>query len=420
MSEFDNLQKLFDFDWSWEIEDNPEFASQAGQHDFIPSIGRELQDLSPAAYAARGEHSKRMVEAVRRIQSHGDLNESEKIYAALFERMHSDIVAALDLCPFYLFPINSMGCGGPGFSFLESIEWMRFEKESDFELYLRRLRAFPRQLEQMVESLRRGVEVGFVASKAMCRDVDAQIAALVSGTFPECTAPLLAEPGPTILAENGTLNSQLTEAIAALAPAFESFLQFFRNEYSQHLREDPACNALPNGSAAYSLLLRFHTTTDLSPDQIHDIGLSEVAKIEQRYRDDVMIPLGFDPDNFPAFVEFVREDRQFYVTTVEALLDVYRAQCAKIQALLPQYFSEIPKSPLEITSKQAGPAAYYLAGTADGKRPGRFYVNVSHLDKRPVYEHVSLSLHEAIPGHHHQISIGLENESIPNVREIFF
>ena len=168
---------------------------------------------------------------------------------------------------------------------------------------------------------------------------------------------------------------------------------------------------------------RFHTTTDLSPEEVHQIGLAEVAKIEGRYRSEVLLPLGFgaSAEEFIRFVEFVRHDPQFYVSTPDQLLDVYRKTCDEISAIMPRYFNEIPRTPLEITSKQVGPAAYYLTGTGyqfillidviliyrrtfhvsgtpDGKRPGRFYVNVSHIEKRPLYESVALSLHEAIPG----------------------
>jgi uncharacterized protein (DUF885 family) len=129
------------------------------------------------------------------------------------------------------------------------------------------------------------------------------------------------------------------------------------------------------------LLFRYHTTTNLTADEIHNIGLSEVARIEARYRDDVLIPLGYDPDDFKGFVNEMKVNPQFYVSSSAQLLKLYEDTCAQIAAKMPDYFGEIPRSPLAITSKTAGPAAYYLAGTADGKRPGRFYVNCSHIEK---------------------------------------
>ncbi len=359
-----------------------------------------------------------MIDRVQDIRGRGNLTPSEDIYASLFERMHSEIVSALQQCPSHLMPINSIGCGGVVFSFLESIEWMRFENLGDFELYSRRLFAFPAQVDEFIAAMREGVRRGFVASAAVAKDVQAQVVAILEGDLPELNAPLNTESGIAVLdgeGEAAATATRLREGINGVKPALTKFLHFFVNEYTPQLRQDPACASLPGGLQAYALCLKFHTTTDLTAAQVHDEGLREVAKIEARYREDVMLPLGFDPDDFAAFVSFVRSDPQFYVGTAEALMDVYCDTCARIQATLPRFFNEIPKSPLEITSKQGGPAAYYLAGTADGKRPGRFYVNVSHIDQRPLYETMALSLHEAVPGHHHQISIGLENESIPNV-----
>ena len=410
------LQDLFASDWAWEMEDNPEFASQSGEHDIVPVPGKELQDLSPSAYTARREHSQQMLEAIRSIQATCSLSKTEAIYAALFERSHREICQAIDSAPMYLLPINSMMAGGVLFSFSESIEWMRFESVGDFKLYLGRLKAYPRQINQFIEAMRAGIASGYVASTAMVRSVQQQMDDILEGDLPDFVSPLNGDEATAILSQEPGLRESLEEAIAGIKPALRTFRDFYIAEYVSALRIDPACSALPNGVDAYNILLKCHTTTDLTADEVHEIGLKEVATIEARYINDVLLPLGFEPDQFSKFVEFVRHDPQFYVPTAEALLDVYRTTCKKIEGLMPQYFNEIPRSPLEITSKPGGPAAYYLAGTADGKRPGRFYVNVSHIEKRPVYENVSLSLHEAIPGHHHQASIALENESIPNVR----
>ena len=137
----------------------------------------------------------------------------------------------------------------------------------------------------------------------------------------------------------------------------------------------------------------------MTADEIHATGLSEVDRIQERYRNEVMIPLGFDPDDMVTFMEFVKNDKQFYVSTSEALVEVYRSTCREIDEIMPKYFKEFPLSPLEIKSKkEGGPAAYYLAGTDDGSRPGRFYINTSHVDENAIFERVALSLHEAIPG----------------------
>ena len=140
-----------------------------------------------------------------------------------------------------------------------------------------------------------------------------------------------------------------------------------------------------------------------------------MANIERRYVADVLTPLGMSSSDFDSFVESMRNDSKFYVSTPQQLLDTYKSLTNEINDIMPKYFKDMPSSPLDIASKQGGPAAYYIAGTADGKRPGRFYVNVSHIEKRPLYETVALALHEAIPGHHHQLSLALENTRLPFV-----
>jgi len=114
-----------------------------------------------------------------------------------------------------------------------------------------------------------------------------------------------------------------------------------------------------------------------------------------------------------SFIKYVRTNPDFYASSEEDLLGIYRSLCHKIDQLLPLYFSEIPRSKLEIVAKTRGPSAFYLAGTSDGKRPGRFYVNVDNLKGKPTYECVALTLHEAVPGHHHQMSLASENKFIP-------
>lgn len=142
----------------------------------------------------------------------------------------------------------------------------------------------------------------------------------------------------------------------------------------------------------------------MTPEEVYATGLVEVERIERRYQKDVLQPLGFK-GSFSEFVASCHDPAQgHFFTDQNALLDGYRSLCADIQKVLPKYFDKFPNSPLEIVSKDmaTAPAAYYMQGTADGARPGRFYVNVSNLNKRPKYEMTSLALHEAIPGHHHQ------------------
>jgi uncharacterized protein (DUF885 family) len=150
-----------------------------------------------------------------------------------------------------------------------------------------------------------------------------------------------------------------------------------------------------------------------SAQEIHDMGLQEVARIEARYASEVCAPLGFA--DFSSFLAHAKSQPQFFKQDAAELLQHYRNVTARIADVLPAYFNEFPKSPMEIVSADKGPCAYYLAGTADGTRPGRFYVNCGNLSGKPIYEAMALALHEGIPGHHHQVSLALENETLPKV-----
>lgn len=288
---------------------------------------------------------------------------------------------------------------------------MRFEKPEDYQLLFDRIVAFPTQVNQFEESFRRGLKENIIASNSMIHGVIEQLEHVVKGNFEEIQAPLTLGLASKLV--NDDMMIQFQQGIENMRQSLIHFLQFFKTEYVPNVRQVDGCHSLTNGDYIYELCLQYHTTTKLTADEVHEIGIAEVKRIEERYRNDVLIPLGFDPDDFKGFCEYMKTNKDFYVSTSADLLNLYRRMVSKVNSILPSYFQEFPRSPLEITDKYQGPAAYYLAGTADGKRPGRFYVNCSHIEQRPTYEAVALTLHEAIPGHHHQIALMLENEKLP-------
>lgn len=411
------LHALFREDWAWELRDNPEFASQAGAHDtpFVP--GTALQHVDWASYLARAAHSTQMVERVQAIVAQakdGELSKADQIFAALFKDQHEQLARAVKSCPLFLIPVNSTGTGGICNSFVESVEWMRFETRHDYDVLLARLRECPRQIDEFVAAMKEGVAQGYVASTAVMFSVDGALEALAAGDgpFAELRDALDKLPAVVSADEVPALEQELSQAVAACRQAYGKLLVFVRGEYASTLRTDAGLSSLPCGAAGYDECLRYHTTTTLTADQIHAIGLEEVARLEARYVSDVLQPLGFGSD-FARFAAHAHSEPRFYVDTPAALLAHYTAVCEDIKRVLPSYFAEFPQSPLEIVATLKGPAAFYLAGTTDGKRPGRFYVNVDNLPSHPTYEAMALSLHEAIPGHHHQVSLALENASVP-------
>jgi uncharacterized protein (DUF885 family) len=141
-----------------------------------------------------------------------------------------------------------------------------------------------------------------------------------------------------------------------------------------------------------------------TPDEVHAIGLAEVQRISARIQHECMRAMGFAEGQQEQFANFMRTEKRFYRDSPEELLEHYNGVLFRINALLPAFFHEQAKCPLEILSRSDGPSAFYMAGTADGKRPGRFYVNVSHCEQRSVCDAVALALHEGVPGHHLQVA----------------
>jgi len=168
-----------------------------------------------------------------------------------------------------------------------------------------------------------------------------------------------------------------------------------------------------DGAAIYEMCLKYHTTTNKTAEEIHNLGLKEVARIEGRFQTEVLDVLGFT-GTFVEFAESLKKDPGMHYESEEELLAGYRALVERIQEKLPKFFKHLPKTPLEVVPNKQGPMAYYFAGTADGKRPGRFYVNVTRLEERGKYNMPVLALHEGIPGHHLQGALALENENLPD------
>ena len=430
------LVSLLALDFAFQHADNPEFASQSGEN----AHGGRLQDLSPEAFRLRREHDEMVLKRAQSIDPKDLDSDVERLHLRLFVSDVRSEMEAFDLgC--HLTPINSIGYGGAVNNFLEALDWNEDATLSRKNLITRleRVEAFPRQCQQYIDLLKFGVEQGVLASKAMVRKVADQISEIVADDSKNALLDAsLVPPG------DDELHARLRRANSLFRKACLKVEDFVRSEYAPQCREVSGCAGMQwpeassdavgrivtrsgsRGSAVYALSLRYHTTTDMSADEIHKLGLSEVERIEHRMCEDVLVPVGFLADTnvsterfneaFENFVAAAKADASQYYDSKESLLEGYEKLCAKIAEKLPGYFNSIPSTPLEIVEKDAesAPAAYYLAGTPDGRRPGRFYVNVSNLSQRPKYEMTALALHEGIPGHHLQGALALENPSIPS------
>jgi uncharacterized protein (DUF885 family) len=211
----------------------------------------------------------------------------------------------------------------------------------------------PAQLDEFIESMREGIKKGYVASYVMMRAIIPTLEDYVkvdAEPFEELKPALeLAKKLDSELST--TYEADFLSGIATCRAGFQKMLSFMRDEYTDKVRSNPAevgCSSLPCGLAGYEACLKFHTTTTLTANEIHEIGLQEVAKIEARYVKDVLLPLGYPSEDLKRFIETVNHDPQFYKATADELLDHYRMICERISKVLPDYFSEFPRSQLEI------------------------------------------------------------------------
>ncbi|MBW3660983.1 MAG: DUF885 domain-containing protein [Gemmatimonadetes bacterium] len=306
--------------------------------------------------------------------------------------------------------------------------------EDDFEAILSRLHGLPERIEQTVALMEAGLEAGVVQPRVPLRDVPDQVAALIVEDPLESPMLQAFRERPASIPEEtwGRLRMDAVDAYEqGIAPALERLRRFLDEAYLPGSRRAIAATELPDGEAWYAYRVRRSTTTDLSPREIHELGLAEVARIrsemeaiiaataESRAAD----PDAPDGDDFAAFTEWLRTDPRFYHDDPEALLTGYR----DIQALkradpeLAALFGTLPRLPYGVKAvpafaEKSQTTAYYRRGSAEAGRPGWFFANTYALDTRPKWEMEALTLHEAVPGHHLQIARAQELEDLPRFR----
>jgi uncharacterized protein (DUF885 family) len=297
-----------------------------------------------------------------------------------------------------------------------------FATVQDYDNFLGRMRDFVVWSDQAIANMKTGMEQGVVQPKVLVERSIPQIASFLvedPGTS-IFAAPVRAFPESIPAADRKRLAEAYAKAIAGeLLPAYRRLHDFLVKEYLPAARDTIAATALPNGAAWYAHQVRMHTTTTLSADEIHQIGLDEVRRIKGEM-EQVKGRLGFAGD-LPAFFAYLRTDPRFRYESPEQLVDAYRALKDKVAAAIPSQFNVVPTSDFEVRMvepfrEQSEATASYMPGTPDGVRPGVFYVNTYELTARPNYMSESIFLHEAIPGHHFQISLQQEIADLPRFR----
>jgi uncharacterized protein (DUF885 family) len=408
------LHALFDREWERDLADDPLNATYLGDaryQDRWPDLTRANLDRIAAA-------NRRVLVDLNAIPRDA-LPPEEALNYDLFRREYEDRVAAAPFHPeFYLVrtddPIPK--------ALNEVAELMPFATVHDYENWLKRLDSLPTYLEQTAALLREGIAAKRTQPRVLMERVLPQLAEQLVAT-PEQSpfyAPFTRFPDAIPAAERERLASRARDLIAGrVVPAYRAFETFFRTEYVPACRTGEGIWDTPDGAAFYADRVRHHTTTDLTPDQIHEIGLKEVARIQAEMQK-VMDQVGFKGTRQQFFAK-LRTDPQFYYATPDALFRGYVYVAKMIEPELPKLFGKLYRTPFGVraipaTSAPTTTTAYYQQPSQDGTRAGYFYVNLYKPEVRPKYEMEVLTSHESVPGHHLQLALQQELGDVPNFR----
>src|SRR5712664_2108117 len=355
-----------------------------------------------------------------------ELPEAEKLNYDLYGRFLADLEEGLQFGDdagggSLVMPLNQMDGIQQGAA--EILALMPHETVADYEDMLARLEALPAAVEQTLALLQDGLKRGYTPPKITLRDVPKQLADLIPAE-PMASAllePFTAFPAGFPESDRARLTDRAKSVYAsAVVPAFQKLHAYLAATYIPACRESIAASALPNGAANYAFRVRIRTTTSLTPQEIHEIGLAEVKRIHAEM-EKVIAATGFK-GSFHEFTEFLRTDPRFFYDKPEDLVNGYRIIAKRIDPELARLFGKLPRLPYGVTpipefKAPSQTTAYYQGGAPKVGRPGWYFVNTYKLNARPKWEMEALSLHESVPGHHLQISLAQELEGVPEFRK---
>jgi uncharacterized protein (DUF885 family) len=407
------LHDLFASEWDYQLEQYPTWASRLGDRRWNDRWG----DQSLEAIDRRNRH---YIEVLTRLGSvkREDLSPADRLNYDLFQKDYENEVQE-HRYRWHLIPLNQLG----GVQTADELaEALRFQTLKDYDDWLARLRALPEYLEQTTALMRTGVEQKILLPEIVLQRIPAQIDHQIVDD-PKASPfykPFGHFVGSIDEVDRRRLAATAEQVIAAeIVPGFRHFKEFFVNEYLPASLEEVGIWQLPDGEEMYRFAVRLHTTTDMTPEEIHELGLSEVQHIRSEMQS-VVDTLGYK-GSLEEFGAYLRSDPQFYYRTPEELLLAYRALTRRVDPLLVKIFHTLPRIPygVEPIPENVAPdstTAYYRSPAADGSRAGTYFVNLYKPETRPKYEMMALSLHEAVPGHHLQIALAMEKEELPNFR----
>jgi uncharacterized protein (DUF885 family) len=408
------LNDLLAEQWDYTMRTYPEYASTLGDKRF----NDKLTDSSEKAVYADIEEQKKFLQRFKAVDTTG-FPEQETLNKTLMVR---NIELQLEDVPFKDWEMPVSQFSGIQINAPQLVSVLSFDTVKDYEDYITRLRNMPKQFDDTMDLMRKGIADHLMPPKILLEQVARQ-SETIAKTKPE-ESPFM-EPAKkfpaSFSAEDRTrLKGKMLAAVREqMTPAYEKFTKFVKEEYAPRGRSEPGLWALPYGEARYAYAAKTVTTTSLAPEQIHQLGLQEVAK-DQAAMLKIAQKLGFA--DLKAFDAAVTTNPALHFKSRQAVLDLYAKYVDQMWAKLPELFGRLPKAkvevlPVESYHEKEAPDAYYQQGTPDGKRPGHIMVNTGDYEKRTMLEVESTAYHEGVPGHHLQGSIAQELPTLPPFRQ---
>ena len=410
--------------WEWLMRESPELATRIGDRRYDD----RLSDQSAAAVDRRRAARADFIERAAKVDA-AALAQADRVSLRIF-RYQLEQAAAFDKlctplsCSFGSFWSPVTQFNGPQFDLPSLVSATRFASVGDYDAYLKRLDALPVQIDQLIARMETGMKLGWMPAKIAIARVPGQLDAQLDpdpAKNPEY-APFRSFPADIAGEECERLAAAGQKVIKdKVIPAFQRLRDFYDQRYLPAASASIAASDLPPGRAYYEMRLAQNTTTQMSPKEIHELGLAEVARIGKEM-DATVAAAGFKGSR-AEFQASINRDPRFFYTKAEDMLAGYRDIAKRADAELPRLFAELPRLPYGIRAmrpEEGDNAEHYSRGAADGSRPGYFEANVNSLSRRPKWSMETLVLHEAVPGHHLQIARAQEMKNLPDVRRNAF
>jgi len=409
------LHQLFDLDWDRGLHESPEFATSVG----YPGLDGQWTDVSQEAIEQRKAEQQWPLAVIKAIDR-AKLPKTDQLNYDLFRR---DLELGIEGSKFpgELLAISQLGGVQQGVP--QVIEQMPKTSVKAYENILARMRGVPKVVDQNIALLKRGLAQGVTQPKITLRAVPDQILNVIPEDPMESAIlrPFKEFPDAIPAADRERLRGVAVQIYKEqLVPAYRKLYDFVLKEYLPGARQTIGLDSLPDGTEWYALAVRASTTITMTPKEIHELGLGEVKRIRGEM-DKVIADTGFK-GSFDEFTKYLRTDPKFVYTTREDLLAGYRDIAKRIDPELIRLFGRLPRLPYGVKpvpaySEKSQPAAYYQGGSTKAGRPGWFVANTSNLPTRMKWQMECLTLHEAVPGHHLQISLAEEMPDAPEFRK---